>query len=368
VTPPGVPWNLLHLDWAADYLPFPRLAHDWQLGDVDFDLPATYEVPAADPGHPLSGRIPLSSAPAAVLAGAGDDPKAVPDADLLSGAVSDLAAQLRKDPAGAVVRHTDGSAPEGDPPTGTRPAGSIALRSGFLRLRRLRLVDGYGRFLDLPLGNVPVAICPNVLAHGNPDVVALKPRFTAPARVLLRYAAATGDQVDADAGVSPLCGFVVPSPLDGTLEFFDENGTRLGRLRPDDVTATAWEEDPGQPASYGGRPPRAAPATITSRCCWPRRRPSCARRSCLTCRTRTSRPRTRAPPYRSSWAHLLTSRTAFSRTWSATTSAASGSSTPPWPESPASPRPTWTRPTSSSCTLGPRCRCCCSSSRRPTST
>jgi hypothetical protein len=53
-----------------------------------------------------------------------------------------------------------------------------------------------------------------------------------------------------------VCGYVVPSRLDGTLEFFDADGIALGRLRPDAVTWTAWEEGPGQPAAVGALPSR----------------------------------------------------------------------------------------------------------------
>lgn len=252
VTPPSVPWIPMHLEWSAAYLPSPRRAYDWDLLDLDYALPSSYAVPDPDPGHPLSGRI-LLSAPAATLATAGED-----GADLLSGAFADLTAQLRKDPLGVVVRPIDGSAPPEEPPPGPRPAGFVAFRAGFMRLDRLRLVDGYGRFLDL-LPGLDMRTGPGVAAPNHPELVALKPRFTAPARVLLRYAAASGDKADASGGVSPVCGFVAPSPLDGTLEFFDAEGGRLGRLRPDAVTGTAWEEDPGQPASYGARPSQQIP-------------------------------------------------------------------------------------------------------------
>ncbi|MEV5767690.1 DUF3892 domain-containing protein [Micromonospora sp. NPDC052213] len=77
---------------------------------------------------------------------------------------------------------------------------------------------------------------------GHPDLAALRPRFTAPARVLLRFADALGAPRDADAGVSPVCGYLVPSSVDRTLEFFDDKGNGYGRLRPDPETVTAWEE------------------------------------------------------------------------------------------------------------------------------
>lgn len=51
-----------------------------------------------------------------------------------------------------------------------------------------------------------------------------------------------------------VCGYFVPSPVDGTMEFFDADATGLGRLRPDPIVGAAWEPDPGQPATAGARP------------------------------------------------------------------------------------------------------------------
>src|SRR5262249_28656235 len=57
----------------------------------------------------------------------------------------------------------------------------------------------------------------------------------------------------------PLCGLVVPSPVDGTLEFFDTDGTGYGRLRPDPIAGSAWEADPGQTFVLGARPSSVLP-------------------------------------------------------------------------------------------------------------
>jgi hypothetical protein len=51
----------------------------------------------------------------------------------------------------------------------------------------------------------------------------------------------------------------VPSPIDGSLEFFDADGTALGRLRPDPERGTVWEEDPGEPATLGRLPSASIP-------------------------------------------------------------------------------------------------------------
>ena len=284
VTPPTRPWTPLHLEWSAEYLPSLRGAHDWRLGEIDYELQAPVVRPPADAEHPLQGRVLLTSAPASILssavraaerdaviagpavidalgvaADAAGDGAPLTDSlanqDLLAGEVAGIMEQLRKDPAGAVVQEPELVA-QGEMSAGPRPDAFVALRAGFMRLKRVRVVDAYGQLLDLVPGQAAVKAGLGMAVEGEPDLLALTPRFTARSRVLLRYAAATGVRVDAAPGVSPVCGYLVPSPLDGTLEFFNSDGVPLGRLRPDPSTWTAWEEDPGQPAAVGGLPGR----------------------------------------------------------------------------------------------------------------
>lgn len=265
VTPPSRPWNPLLLEWEASYLPSPRGAHDWRLDETDFALPATVTRPPEQRARVLRGRVMLSPAAGALLdgAGAGDDER-----DLLGGELVGIAAQLRGDPTGAVVDAPD--APDSATPAPTpRAADFVALRAGFLRLDRARLVDGFGRYLELLGAAVPtparVLTGATLAVPGQPDLAALRPRFTAPARVLLRFADATGALRDASPGASPVCGYLVPSPTDRTLEFFDAAGSGYGRLRPDPERVTAWEEDPGRPATLGAAPSRFLPNTYLGR-------------------------------------------------------------------------------------------------------
>ncbi|GAA2710431.1 DUF3892 domain-containing protein [Micromonospora olivasterospora] len=265
VTPPSRPWNPLLLEWEASYLPSPRGAHDWRLDDTDFVLPGPVRRPAENRARVLRGRVMLSPAAGTLLdpAGAGADER-----DLLGGELTGIAAELRGDPTGAVVDAPD--APDSATPAPTpRPADFVALRAGFLRLDRARLVDGFGRYLELLGAAAPapaqVRTGATLKVPGQPDLAALRPRFTAPARALLRFADATGALRDASAGVSPVCGYLVPSPTDRTLEFFDAAGTAYGRLRPDPERVTAWEEDPGRPATLGAAPSRFLPNTYLGR-------------------------------------------------------------------------------------------------------
>jgi Protein of unknown function (DUF3892) len=266
VTTPMRPWAPLHIEWKGSYLPSPRGAHDWQLGDTDFQLPALVTRPDVDPNHHLAGRAMLSGTPSLLLQGAtngtgtGDD---LSGEDLLSGAFTDVAALLRGDSTAADI-HKKGAA---DPkPDKTRPANFLALRAGFLQIEQLRLVDGFGQHVDLmggtSAGVTSVTFGDTLAVPGQPDLASLRPRFTAPARALFRFADASGAHVDAGGGVSPVCGYVVPSPLDGTLEFFDADGTGYGRLRPDSASATAWEPDPGQTTLMGARPSSVLPNTF----------------------------------------------------------------------------------------------------------
>ena len=269
MTPPTRPWAPLHLEWRASYRPSPRGAHDWVLGDVDYQLPDAVTVPPADPAHPLQGRVLLSAAPALALDGAagptgtgrpGGGDAGLAAQDLLSGELSAVAEQLRGDDLGAVVDGITGSG-SGDLPPGPRPSGFVALRAGFLEPQALRLVDGFGQVVELmtAAGGRTVLYGSTLAVPGADGVAALRPRFTAPAQVLLRFADATGALRDADGGASPVCGYVVPSMVDATLEFFDSNGTGYGRLRPDPVRGTAWEEDPGRAATLGSAPSAALP-------------------------------------------------------------------------------------------------------------
>ena len=92
-------------------------------------------------------------------------------------------------------------------------------------------------------------------------MIAAPPRFTAPGRLLLRFvdadpAAPATTLEDTGEGVRPVCGFVLPDHLDGTLEFFDAAGSAVGSVEPsaDGDGRAVWTNAPGTP-SPAGRPP-----------------------------------------------------------------------------------------------------------------
>jgi hypothetical protein len=177
--------------------------------------------------------------------------------DVLAGAADNWTRQMR-----------GGYGPDGQskPTDGSTPTPFVPLRAGFMRVLRLRLVDGYGQFLDLIGSSDTTFINTQALIEsepldtpGRPELLALPPRFTSPARLWFRYMSADGSENEADTATSPVCGFLMPNHLDGDLEFFGADGANLGFVRPDPQAGVIWEDAPGVPSTVGQSPARAIP-------------------------------------------------------------------------------------------------------------
>ncbi|WP_217591178.1 hypothetical protein [Burkholderia sp. GbtcB21] len=313
VSPPQRPWVPLHLDWEVEYLSSGD--SDWQLGEIDFDAKAD-AVPPADAlpaGIVLRGRALLTpgaaqTAAAAVrqtldrarqsggstalkpgmieqfhsemaktlltelanmpvgqratrAAAAGDaDLRSVAEAlanmDVLAGALDRFHTRLR---VGYVADGTAAPA-SGDP----APAPFFALRAGYLRIRRLRLVDCFGQIVDLAGSSATsnadmttVIRSEPMTVADRPDLLELSPRFTAPTRLLFRFMAAADDATEARDDRTPLCGFLLPDHLDAELQFHAPDGGGIGAVRFDRDAGVQWEDAPGKPSTVGASPLRA---------------------------------------------------------------------------------------------------------------
>jgi hypothetical protein len=317
VAAPLLPWTPLHLDWSIQFIPSGNGIKDWILDEIDFES-GGQSLPAVDDtasGVTLSGRVHLTAgAPTTIAAsvrqalaqaqltgGAGpltpnlmirfnsavsqtlltkftgltatarltprnasDGPPAIDrstladiatsleNMDVLTGALDNFRTKLRAGVPGDGV-----SVPSG----GKVPANFFAVRAGFMRILRLRIVDCFGQFVDLAGSSDSAIADPNQLIVSQPmqvparnDIVALPPRFTSPTRVWFRFQDASGKNTDAGANVSPVCGFLLPNHLDGDLEFFDSDGSNLGDVRPDPQAGIVWDDAPGTPSAVGKSP------------------------------------------------------------------------------------------------------------------
>lgn len=289
VTAWAQPWVPLWIEWEVEVRASDRV-DGWKLGQVDLD--PVEELPVAP--RTFRGRTPLHAGTARTLAGAiqewltaerqrdhdnqGEADDATADAlarvaatiqaiDIVTASLDSLHDQLLGLPVGPDgllhARRPDDTI---DPPVPTGPP--QLLRAGRLTLTRVRLVDAFGRTLDVPAAGVLVPARDEIA--GPPRHLRLRPRLTVPARWLLRLvdpaipdslvvptepAEATIDQIDPSRMVNPVAGFLLPDHIDEALEVFDATGQPIGQLMHEPFGGgVMWEIAPGREG-----PPDAPP-------------------------------------------------------------------------------------------------------------
>jgi hypothetical protein len=313
LAPPARPWTPLHLDWQVEYLPSTNGENDWTLGQIDYSLNAETAIPQPASGVTFTGRATLTGGAATALGSAVR--KALDDVTRIAGAgpvptkgyeayFSALAETLNTSLLKLTIKApTLGEGQPGDtgstdpallndiasaltqmdvlscgldglltqlrggiPADGTStahgevaPTPFFALRNGFVRLVRLRMVDGFGQFVDLCGSDEKHAaegylVSDPMSVPNQPTLLAQPPRFTAPARAWFRYMSATQPGVEADYQTSPVCGFLMPNHLDGSLEFFNADGSGAGALQPDEQGQVSWQAAPGLSTTAGQDP------------------------------------------------------------------------------------------------------------------
>jgi hypothetical protein len=118
------------------------------------------------------------------------------------------------------------------------------LRSGFLNIKALEIVDVFGQLMTLstnssgaiePIAAITVQPRPNDAEHKGQ--IFLPPRLLAPTRLWFRWLSArfdsnvggiSSDFVNASPATSPVCGWIVPNHLDNSLFFYDADGAAIG--------------------------------------------------------------------------------------------------------------------------------------------
>ncbi|MCI0433782.1 MAG: hypothetical protein L0271_09030, partial [Gemmatimonadetes bacterium] len=137
------------------------------------------------------------------------------------------------------------------------------LAEGILRIDRLRVIDAFGRTLDLPVSTVRVPARDEV--SGVTATLRARPRLLRPARWMFRLVnpadlavtspEATIDQVEPASMINPVAGFMLPDHIDEALEFFDTAGTPLGQLMHEPFGGgVVWEIAPGREGPYDAGP------------------------------------------------------------------------------------------------------------------
>jgi hypothetical protein len=117
------------------------------------------------------------------------------------------------------------------------------IRAGALQISRLRLVDSFGQVRDVTWDRL---VMPAPLREPNNSTwVSLPPRLAQPARLNLRWLAASTAATEAGAHpvTTPICGWLLPNHLDDTLMVYDHTGAAVGQI--DEFAG--WEPAPGAP-------------------------------------------------------------------------------------------------------------------------
>ena len=288
------PWIPLWLEWEAEVALADRF-DGWSLGPVDLDPAA--DDPAVLPTRTMTGRAPLHTgtvtllaksieawgkaeealdkhgqgeadpATAALLSGLAD---AIENLDIATAGLDGMRDRLLGLPTDDGVlrpRADDGGldkvAPVDDPQL---------VVAGTVRLTKARIVDAFGRTLDVPVERAQVPARDEVVPPpADPPVdpapapaLRVHPRITRPSRWMFRLVdtadltdaapEATIDQADATQMVNPVAGFLLPDHIDEALELFDVTGKPLGQLMEGPVGGgVMWEIAPGRsgPADSG---------------------------------------------------------------------------------------------------------------------
>ncbi|RMD98224.1 MAG: hypothetical protein D6816_16500 [Bacteroidetes bacterium] len=131
----------------------------------------------------------------------------------------------------------------------------MPVRSGALRIVTLRLVDIFGRFIDLTPTNVATAVSMTVPDHD--EWVRLPPRLAQAARWNFRFLQANPAQPSDEPAAShthprstPIHGWIVPNLLDHSLDFFAQDGKKLGSVRTRDGKPQWEPQENRQPTGY----------------------------------------------------------------------------------------------------------------------
>ncbi|HEY5981822.1 MAG TPA: hypothetical protein VIT41_19520 [Microlunatus sp.] len=126
------------------------------------------------------------------------------------------------------------------------------LRAGYLKLG-LALVDVFGQQRSVTIPELICAASMTTVIDDSPvpSIAYLSPRVSQPARLAFRWLAADGTDTElltANPAISPVCGWLLPNHVDGSLAVYDQAGRPLGILFREHTgrgPAVGWQSAPG---------------------------------------------------------------------------------------------------------------------------
>jgi hypothetical protein len=285
VTTWAQPWIPMWLEWEVTIEGLdPQMLDAWTLGAVDLDRAS---VTIDGDSAVLRGRAHLTTGAAATLhdaitdylkaedaldavsAGLVDEntenalrvlDEAVSNLDVVTATLDGIRTKLLGLPVSDGLRRPSDGTTVSNPAPINPPRSLVA---GVVTLTRARLLDAFGRTLEVPL--TTVATPSRATDDQRPGVLSLTPRLLRPARWQFRLVEASTpvgaegsearvDQIEADLQINPVSGFLLPDHLDESLEVFGVDGSPIGELLHEAVSGgVMWEIAAGRegPADSG---------------------------------------------------------------------------------------------------------------------
>ena len=111
----------------------------------------------------------------------------------------------------------------------------FTIRAGEFELEKIWVVDCFGQTLELA-GDSMTLVLPDYLASpADASHFLAPPRIAQPTRLNADCVSASDDSVatNSDPATNPVCGWLVPNHLDGTLMIFDSDGSPIGVMKED---------------------------------------------------------------------------------------------------------------------------------------
>ena len=121
------------------------------------------------------------------------------------------------------------------------------IRTGELRIIDLQLVDTFGqvRNLDWRVAGEEYVITPETMKTHEDNRIALPPRLAQPLRINFRWLSAIAEAQEEMSELpetNPICGWIIPNNLNGSLIIYSSAGKALGSIN----TNAEWDYAPGK--------------------------------------------------------------------------------------------------------------------------
>jgi hypothetical protein len=124
--------------------------------------------------------------------------------------------------------------------------GFSPIRGGFLEVDKLQIIDAFGQ--RMVLSSPPLIRSERMSIQSEPSKAYLSPRLCQPSRLLFRWLDAEEDleEMNALPATTPICGWLLPNHLDGSLMIYDARGGAVGSLGIEGQKENVvWREAPG---------------------------------------------------------------------------------------------------------------------------